>query len=344
MLKNFFSFLWLVSFLGGLLWLLLHPGVITLEWEGHVFETTVAFGVLCVCLLLVLCFFLTKSFVFLKTFPSFYRQRKREEGLKKGYDALTRGYAALTAHDLKSARELIHLTEKNLGECPLLLHLKATVARLEKSDQKARIYLEKLSRCAGATALGAIPLIEQAQKEGNLSLALEYAEKSFEMDPSPWILERLCTLQLQAQLIPEAEKTMERLKKIRGRKAVSSYQQGVYLGQRDQALREGKEDLAFKLAKKAYELDPSHLPALMAFIREWAHRGKKEKAIDFLVKAWEKEPSSLLVDLFYDIAEGSSFADQSAWCEKLFFVAPHHPLSLQVRQGVRSRSVMATVI
>jgi HemY protein len=340
MMGTLWSFLKILALLAAIGWLWLHPGTVTLQWEEWNLDLPVTLVALGLASLLTACIFLTHLWIFLRTLPTRYHQRRELQRLQEGYSSLTQGYAALTAHDLTHVHQFIQQTQKKLGEVPLLLYLKATAARLEQDNKGADFFFKKLAQLPTASALGVIPLLEKAQQEENLPLALETAQKALELDPkASWILERILTLQLKAELTSEAEKTLTNLTKIQGKKALIPYRQGLYLAQRDQALRQGNGPQAFKLAKKAYELNPSHLPAALALAREWGHLGKKSKSISILSQAWKEEPSPLLIDLFCEVAAGASSPDQNAWCEELIFMAPDHPLSHQLRQRVAQRDL-----
>ena len=83
----FFVLLALVAW-GGV-YLVGHPGHITLNWFGYQVETSAALLVIAIALAAVIAWIILRTIVGLPSFVAYAARRRRRE---KGYDALSRGH------------------------------------------------------------------------------------------------------------------------------------------------------------------------------------------------------------------------------------------------------------
>lgn len=320
MLRVFWFFLQIGLVVAAALWLLNRPGEVMLQWDSYTFTMQAGFFALLGTVLILLLVQLVRFFGFVFSIPGMMSARRREKNRQKGMMALTRGLAAISAGDLKTAARLSRRAEKYLPAQALPLLLSAQTASLSGNRAQARGLYEKLLEDKDGAFFGLRGLIQAAIARGDKDEALKYARAALDKHPRVgWVLNLVYALELSLRKWDEAEKTLERIARAGARddKHITS-DRIAFLLLKAKGTDEG-------LLKKACKLDPLSLPAAIALARCYADRKKDKKAVQVIEKIWPIRPHPDLLKVWSDLAPENKTNDtmkRLRWFEKLVALNP----------------------
>jgi HemY protein len=181
-------FIALVVVLGsGFAWFADRPGLVTLNWEGTDYQTSlmvVLAGLVALVATLMILWWIVS--VILRS-PSlmrrFYRNRRRD----RGYLALSQGLIAASSGDAGKARKLSKDSRNLLGNEALVQLLDAQTLLLEGNRQVARERFNAMLEDDDTRLVGLRGLYLEAEREGEKEASLHYAEEAAKLSPSlPW--------------------------------------------------------------------------------------------------------------------------------------------------------------
>lgn len=296
--------------IAGSVWLADRPGAVTLQWLGWRADTTVPILLLFMVAVIGVLWALVHLVGRLFGIPGFIGTRLKKRGLRKGLRALTEGYAALVAGDAYKARKKAADVEAHLGEAGAARLLMARAAVISGDPALARDLNEGLLDDRSTEMAGLRGLMEQAMAAGRHDEAAKWAAKAFEKNPrAAWAAEPLFRSQAAAQEWDAALRTLDigRKNDVFTQTDTDRFRAAILVAQVDAATAKGQSYEATRLAKRAVEADPGHLPAVLAYARALAAEGSARKAAEVIEAAWKRGPHPALAELYMGL-----YADEDA--------------------------------
>ena len=279
-------------------WIAENPGNVTMTWFDYRIDTSFAF----VLLLTVLCSAtLAALYIILHRLTrapiSFTRHRSARQQ-QKGLTELTHSIVALAAADTHAAELHTRKAEKLLGRTPLTLLLSAQVARTQGDDARTQTLLEQMLDHKETEYLAARYLSEAASKHQQLPKAREMAQRAHALNPQG--MEALLSLHIRLKEWQQADIAINKgLRKGQITRAQLHRYKGLVFAQHAIDLMEqGHSEAALAIARQAAKQLPSALPIIAILSRCYIGNGQAAKAINLILPAWKKQPSTLLAEIF----------------------------------------------
>ncbi|WP_419903422.1 heme biosynthesis protein HemY [Kiloniella sp.] len=276
------------------IWIANRPGTVAVDWIGYRLETTVGVLFLGAVALAASAAFLYRFWRSMINAPALFGQARADNRKKRGYKALTHGMVAVAAGEAQTAMAMARKAETLLSdEPPLTMLLSAQAAQLQGNEEAATNYFTAMLESKETKFLGLRGLLMQAQRRGDLKVALDLARQAHVLSPkTPWVLESLFELSEATgdfvsadQALREGAKTKVLSNADAGRKrAVVKLEQALSAGDK------GQEQEALTHAKEAYKLAPDLVPAVTFLAGTYGRLGKTKDAEKALRKAWTKQP------------------------------------------------------
>ena len=311
-------------------WLADRPGQVTIEWQGVLINTSVGILALSAFLLVVASVIAHEVWRGLRRAPGQIVASRRVRRRGAGYRALTEGLVAVAAGDAEEARRLSKRADGLLNDPPLTMLLAAQTAQLAGDDRAARHYFEAMRERKETEFLGLRGLIVQTLREGDRAAALNLAQRAFELRPgTPWVLETLVDLNCQRGHWREAQVALEESMRRKFVPAdVGRPRLAAIMVERSRASTvRGDRSTALQQVQRAYELDPTLVPAVAALARQQTEAGQRKRARKLIEKAWTRKTHPELVSAYVDAVEASTPATRKDAVEKLRTANPSDPES-----------------
>ena len=321
----FFAKVAIVVFIA--VWLANRPGDLVLQWYGWQVQTSVAILILFIVVVAGLSAIGWRMWGRVLGMPRGFKRGRSDRRMRKGYQALTQGMVAVAAGEPDEARRHARRADSLLEEPPLTMLLSAQAAQLNGDEQAAKRYFSRMLEDDDTRFLGLRGLLRQAEREGDLKGALEYARQAYDIRPqTPWVLNSLFDLSLKAGELERALDAVEESRKrnlidretARRRRAVILTE----LARRSQA--EGKASFARDYAKEALDLAPGLVPAVRVYARLLIEQDRGRAAAKAIEKAWAHQPHPELVDLYLQARPAKTPKDRYARVKRLAEKAPGH--------------------
>jgi|EndMetStandDraft_9_1072997.scaffolds.fasta_scaffold03122_5 HemY protein len=296
----------------GLHWLADRPGTIVVEWQDHIAETTVfrAFIMLALLIgLMAVCWSLLRHIWSSPAYVGRVLTRRRQ---KRGLDALSSGIIAIGAGDRALATRYASQARKALPNEPLTHLLRAQTAQLTGDRTTSRRIFEAMLAARDTEQLGLRGLFLEAQREGELEAARQFAERAVALNPKlGWPVEALFDLQCHAHDWQGALDTLA-IARRNGLidKAVAKRRRAVLLTAQAQAAEDSGTDRALELALEAHRLAPDLVPAAATAGRILASRGNTPRAARVLLRTWRLAPHPELAAAYAYVRPGDSPRDR----------------------------------
>lgn len=313
----------------GLSWLADRPGQLVINWEGRVIETSVFYAVVLLSALLGAVLFVWSILRHIWESPAAigsFLSRRRE---KRGLDSLSSGMIAIGAGDRSGATKYAIQARKSMPNEPLTHLLRAQAAQLSGDKATARRIYEGMLNTPDTEALGLRGLFLEAQQEGELEAARQFAERAVRLNPKlKWPVDSLFELQCKAGDWAGALETVQVSRKNGHiEKASAERRRAVLLTAQAQAAEDNDPERALKLATEAHQLAPGLVPAAAIAGRLLASRGNTPKATKVIQKTWQKSPHPDLAVAYAYSRLGDSPRDRLERVKKLAALNPYSPES-----------------
>lgn len=312
MLRLVVYLLGIVALAAGFSWLADRPGQISFAWEGYEGEITVFRAVVIGAVLLGLFMFtwsLLRTIWFGPAELGRYFFRRRQ---KRGLDALSSGMIAIGAGDKANAMRYAIQARKTLPNEPLTHLLRAQAAQLSGDKATSRRIFEAMLATPDTEQLGLRGLFLEAQREGEVEAARQFAERAMSLNPRlGWSAEALFDLQCKQHDWAGALTSLASAKKFgHVEKQLADRRRAVLLTAQAQALEDSDADKALTLALEAHGLAPGLVPAAAIAGRILASRGNVSKAAKVIQKTWLKTPHPDLAAAYAYARVGDSPRDR----------------------------------
>ncbi len=318
----FFVLLALVAW-GGV-YLVGHPGHITLNWFGYQVETSAALLVIAIALAAVIAWIILRTIVGLPSFVAYAARRRRRE---KGYDALSRGLVAVNAGDARAAGRASAQASRQLKDDPLALMLRAQSAQLTGDARGAIQAYQELAQREETRVLGLRGLHIEASRRGDDEAAHHFAAAAHKAQPLPWTAQAQLDHHATAGEWGEALRTVE--------SAVVARQVDRETGDRQRAVLEtaigydkelSEPDAALALARAAMKRAPDLVPPVVLAARLLSRRGDIRKAAKVVEAAWPRCPHPDIAEAYMNVRPGDSTTDRLSRARTLMGLSAYEPI------------------
>jgi len=240
-----------------------------------------------------------------------------------------RGLMAIGAGDAGAARRCTAQARDLVPRDPLLLMLQAQTAQLSGEPVNAIAVFREMAGRSETRLFGLHGLFIEAQRQGNLGGAREYAEAAAKASPSlGWAGQAALEFHFRDGDWPAALEALERNRKG-GLVETGAWrrQRAVLLTAQALALKDTNREAASDMAEEAARLCPSLVPATALAGRLLAYAGDGRKAARILQSGWRHSPHPDIADAYADVVPGAPARDRLARIRDLARIAPAHPES-----------------
>lgn len=313
--------------IAGAVWLADNPGLVVIEWLGWQLRSSVGIVVLALLILLAVAILVYKVWHAIMIAPRELSRGAKLRREHRGYEAVTRSFAAVASGDAEEAERWARKAGELLGDQPLARMVLAEAA--EAADERvraARHYRALLE--APETRLYALRgLTRLALETGDTEAAQGFLRQAYELKPdTPWVLDHLFRYSESAGDYAAAEKA---LKEARRRGALpreeATRKRAVLRQAKAQALSvEGKAAEARRAAGEALKDEPALVPAIALKARLERDAGDTRRATATLEKGWSQAPHPQLAQLYRSLKAGEEPLARVKRVEKLAARNPGH--------------------
>lgn len=325
MIRVFVFFAALFAAALGFAWLADLPGMVSVTWNGYIWEQPPATVALVVIVGLAL--FLGAVWLVLTVLRSpkiasrFFRRRRRD----RGYQALSSGLLALGTGNAKLARKHGLEAGKLLPGEPAAQLLIAQAAQMSGDRDEARRRFETMLEDPRTRVLGLHGLFIEAEREGAPAAARHYAEEALKAQPSlDWAGKAVLGYQAVASDWEAAIATLERNYTARLiDKPAYRRQRAVLLTARALELEDSDPDQAMQLAREAHGLAGDLVPAAAVTARLATRKGDVRKAAKVLEATWRLSPHPDLAEAYAHARIGDAAADRLKRVKTLAALRPN---------------------
>ncbi|WP_207455418.1 heme biosynthesis HemY N-terminal domain-containing protein [Azospirillum sp. SYSU D00513] len=309
------------------IWLVEHPGSVSVNWQGYVVETSFTMAVIIGLVALGVAALLYRLYRAVRGAPTRVRRYSRTRRRERGYKALTQGMVAVAAGDPSTARKMARRADGLLNEPPLTMLLSAQAAQLQGDDQAAKQYFTAMLDRPDTAFLGLRGLLTQAIRSGDRVEALQLARRAQAIQPNtPWLLSTLYDLEARSGDWAAAEGTLQQAMHAKAIPAAEGrhHRAALLLERSFEAERRGRADSALSHAQAAHDLVPGFVPAAVRVARLLIAAGRTKPATKALERAWRETPHPDLSDVYRDLVPGEAPLTRVKRFERLLNVAPNH--------------------
>lgn len=287
-------------------WLAENPGLLIVDWLGWQLRTSVGIAVLALLVLLAVSILVYKVWHAIMIAPKELSRGAKLRREHRGYEAVTRSFAAVASGDAEEADRWARKAGELLGDQPLARMVLAEAAEAGDDRVRAARHYKALLEAPETRLYALRGLTRLALEAGDQEAAQGFMRQAYELKPdTPWVLDRLFELSESSGDFTAAEKA---LKEARRRRALTreeaARKQAVLRQARAQALAaEGREADARKAASSALGDQPDLVPAIALKARLERDAGDTRRAASTLEKGWSKAPHPQLAALYRSLKQ-----------------------------------------
>lgn len=306
-------------------WIVDHPGRVSLNWGGWQIETSAGVLALAVLMTAVVSAMAYRFWLFITRAPGRIGSALKDRRSQKGYKALTKGMVAVAAGDASEAQSQVNKADGLLGQPPLTLLLKAQSAQLNGDETAAETFFKAMLDDPEMEFLGVRGLLNQALKRSDEGEALALARRAQTLKPqSAWTADMVFELEARGGHWANANAALNQKHKLTPVTLGESQlvRAVALLGQSGEAEKSGDERGALKFAKKAVSENGKLIPAALRLARLHVQGGNAKKAINVVEKAWVSSPHPELAALYFEATGSGTGLKQVVTAEKLLVLHP----------------------
>ena len=289
------------------------PGTVSVEIGDYAFEASASVAALALLLLFVLLYLVVRLIGALLDSPRAMRRWRLERRRRQGDVSVTRTLLALGAGEAGSARREAARSRKLLGDTPQTLVLAAEAGRLAGQENEAEAAYRVLATDRSAAFLGLRGLLRQAIARQDWTEAADLARQAEQAHPGAvWLRGERRELAMRTGAWSDALALADA---DAPRAALAT------------AASDAEPDTAraLRLAKQAWDEDPSLTPAALAYGRRLREMGRSGKALEVIRRTWARAPHPDLAAFVW--APLAAPADRVYEAERLAQENPDHPES-----------------
>ena len=298
-------------------WLADLPGSVGANIGDLSVNMPTSWAVLGFIVLIVLIYLVIRIVVMIIRLPSRTKRMRSARAQNAGNQAVTRTLLALAGGDAETAQRQAQRSRALLGDTPQTLLLAAYAGRQAGQLEQADEAFNLLATRKDAAFLGLRGLLQGAIARGEWDKAAALARQAEEVNPgAPWLrVER-------ARLATRAGDW---------KSALSLSGPGDPLAAIGTAAADAETDpaQARRLAKRAWQADPSFTPAALSYARRLREAGREKRAMEVLRLTWAAAPHPDLAEAF--LANSLYPTVRADRVETLVAAAPDHAESHLLR-------------
>ncbi|MCA8907179.1 MAG: heme biosynthesis protein HemY [Rhodospirillaceae bacterium] len=308
------------------LFLVEHPGSVTIEWLGYQAHTEMGVLVLAVLIIIILAALFYRAWRALLGAPGSIARNRSQSRRMRGYQALTQGMVAVAAGDVESASKLSRKADTLLDEPPLTMLLAAQAAQLHGDDSAAARYFERMLERSETEFLALRGLLSQAMRDDDNLRALELAQRARAIRPmTPWVIRTCLELEVRMRRWVEAQDSLVAAQRAGLIDAETARRQktAVLIERSREAEAAENLDAAQSLAHQATGLSPLFVPAVLreAHMLERTERGRQ--AAKLIERTWPKAAHPDLADIYLRLDRDEDPLVRLRRAERLYALAPN---------------------
>lgn len=310
------------------LWLSYNPGTLTINWLGYEIETTIAFVLFVLFLIVLLSAVISSGWQGLiwlfKQILSVGSHLKSDP-----HKILAQAFSAIEFGNFKEA-QLLAKEAMNLNAdsaVPAIALLKASQALHDKKSES--LALAHLKKFEEFTAMACYDEIESALKSRRLDLAKKLiASSSKAHTEQAWFFKQALKVSIAAQEWPEALEFLKRAQKKGGITQEEANQIYGFLWYKlsfEKAISEGEK---LSRMEKSHKYDSNFLDNLLDLARLLATKKDKRAAQTLLETAWSEHPSWPIAEVYCELlAKSTQPLAKAQQARQLYDLLPDHPVS-----------------
>jgi HemY protein len=265
-------------------WLMGLPGLVSAKIGDTSLSAPTPVFVLAALALFLVLYVIARLIGGLLRTPQRLRQRRERLQRRNGDAAVTRTLIALAGGDADAAQREAGSSRKLLGDTPQTLLLAAYAGRLAGRDGDADDAFQALAGRTDSAFLGLRGQLQQAIAAEDWPKATDLARRAELANPgAPWLRAERVQLAIRAGSWKEALTLSEPSGPVAALATAASGQES-----------NGSE--ARRLAKQAWDADPTLAPAAIAYARQLRASGKEARAQEILRSTWSLAPQPDVAD------------------------------------------------
>lgn len=327
----------LALLVSGAVWLANRPGNLSLVWFGYRVDIPpLGLAMLGVILGFIVLWLIGNGVARIMAVPGELGAMRGHAREAKGYQILTRGFAAAAAGDAREARRLAQQAQKLLShhgsEPPITRLLAAQAAQLEGDDDAAQAHFKTLAETPETAILGLRGLAMGALKSGNEDEARKLAERALTANPNAqWAADTALRLQVKAGHYDAAEGSLKALVRAGALSAQQGQKRRAALlteKARQALVIDGSDvgtDAAVSAAREAVKLAGSFAPARFMLARLLVRQGKRKEAMRLIEQVWDSHPHEILGEAYLLAGDNERPLERTQRLEKLQRQNSDHP-------------------
>lgn len=299
-------------------WIAALPGAVSITIAGTTLEAATPVALTLLGVLFLVLYLLIRMLAGLFHMPRNLRRWRRDRRRDGGDAAITRALVALAANDGNAARRETARSRRLLGDTPLTLLLAAQAGRQAGRDAEASEIFQALADRPDGRLLGLRGLLRQAIAAQDWPAATALAERAEAAHPgATWLADERRSMALQTGQWREALRLSG---PARGREADPGARAALGVAAAEQ---EQDVNAALRLAKQAWEAEPSLAPAAIAYATRLRAGGRERPALDVLRRAWSLHPHPELAEAY--VAPIADPGGRMRAAQELASANPAHP-------------------
>ncbi|EKE76898.1 heme biosynthesis protein HemY [Oceanibaculum indicum] len=309
MIRAILFFVKLALLVAVAVWLVEHPGLVRVDWQGYRLETSFGILVLMLLALAVLLYVLVRFYGSVLKAPFTFMRARNERKRRQGYLALTQGMVAVAAGDPEEAKRLARKADSLLEDPPLTMLLSAQAAQLNGDDDAAERYFTAMLKRPETEFLGLRGLLNAAVRKQDSAKALTLVKRAHEIRPqTDWVLRTLFDLQVKDARWTEALSTVQEMAqgKLLSVEAANRHRAALQTERAREAAGKGDTAEALDRAKRALGHKADFVPAALEKARLLIEGGKHKRAAKLVESVWAVRPHPGLAALYERCWPGES--------------------------------------
>lgn len=272
--------------IAGAWWVAGLPGAVSATIAGTTIETTVPVALTLLAVLFIALYILIRLLVAITRIPRATGRWRREKKRSSGDAAVTRTLIALAANDAGAARREAERSRRLLGDTPLTLLLAAQADRQAGRENQAAEIFKRLASSHDGRLLGLRGLLRQAMAREDWVEASALAAQAEAAHPgAAWLTEER---QRMAVRTGQWQEALRLAGPAKGKNAPAPAIRAALATAA--AVEETDPAVATRLAKQAFEAEPSLAPAAIAYATRLRASGRERPALEVLKRAWALLP------------------------------------------------------
>ncbi len=302
----------------GAWWIAGLPGSMSATIAGTTIEAATPVALSLLAALFLAIYVVVRLLVGLVRLPRTLGRARRDSNRRRGDLAVTRALTALAANDTGAARREADRSRRLLGDTPLTLLLAAQAGRQAGRENEAAEIFQRLADRPDGRLLGLRGLLRQAIGKQDWTTAAALAQRAEAAHPgAAWLTEERRYMALQTGQWREA---LRLTGPARGRGADAGARAALGIAA---AQEETDPNAALRLAKQAWEAEPSLAPAAIAYAERLRTGGRDRAALDTLRRAWSLLPQPSLAEAY--VAPIADRLARMRAAQELAAANPAHP-------------------